>query len=48
MKTLLKILFRMDKKVNTADLVYDQLKHRPYVPTFWGEKVMAYKLITTK
>ena len=42
------LLDMQDKKVNTADLAYDQLKHILYVPTFWGKKVMAYKLITTK
>jgi hypothetical protein len=44
-ETLLDI---QEKKVNTADLAYDPIKHILYVPTFWGKKVMAYKLITTK
>jgi hypothetical protein len=44
-ETLLDIL---EKKVNTADLAYDTVKHILYVPTFWGKKVMAFKLITTR
>lgn len=42
-ETLLDI---QEKKVNTADLAYDNVKQILYVPTFWGNKVMAYKLIT--
>lgn len=42
------LLDTQEKKVNTADLAYDNIKHILYVPTFWGNKVMAYKLITTK
>lgn len=42
------LLNTQEKKVNTADLAYDNIKHILYVPTFWGNKVMAYKLITTK
>lgn len=42
-ETLLDI---QQKKVNTADLAYDQIRQILYVPTFWGNKVMAYKLIT--
>lgn len=42
------LLDMQDKKVNTADLAYDAAKHILYVPTFWGKKVMAYKLITTQ
>jgi hypothetical protein len=44
-ETLLDI---QERKVNTADLAYDSIKQILYVPTFWGNKVMAYKLITTK
>jgi hypothetical protein len=44
-ETLLDI---QEKKVNTADLGYDTTKHILYVPTFWGKKVMAYKLVTTQ
>jgi hypothetical protein len=44
-ETLLDI---QEKKVNTADLGYDTVKHILYVPTFWGKKVMAYKLVTTQ
>ena len=43
METLLDI---QEKKVNTADLAYDNVKQILYVPTFWRNKVMAYKLIT--
>jgi len=42
------LLDMQEKKVNTADLGYDPANHILYVPTFWGKKVMAYKLITTK
>jgi hypothetical protein len=44
-ETLLDI---QEKKVNTADLAYDQVKHILYIPTFWGKKVMAFKLTTVK
>jgi sugar lactone lactonase YvrE len=44
-ETLLDI---QEKKVNTADLAYDTGKHILYVPTFWGKKVMAFKLTTVK
>lgn len=37
-----------EKKVNTADLAYDTVKHILYVPSFWGKKVMAFKLTTVK
>jgi len=42
------LLDMQEKKVNTVDLGYDPVKHILYVPTFWGKKVMAYKLITTQ
>lgn len=34
------------QKMNTADLGYDTVNHILYVPTFFGKKVVAYKLIT--
>ncbi len=34
------------QKMNTADLGYDTINHILYVPTFFGKKVVAYKLIT--
>jgi len=42
------LLDMQDKKVNTADLGYDSEKHILYVPTFWGKKVITYKLVTAQ
>ena len=42
------LLDTQEQKINTADLAYDTVKHILYVPTFWGKKVMAFKLITVK
>jgi hypothetical protein len=42
------LLDTQEQKVNTADLAYDTVKHILYVPTFWGKRVMAFKLTTAK
>lgn len=41
-KTIL--LDTRDQKLNTADIGYDAAKNVIYVPTFYGNKIVAYKL----
>jgi hypothetical protein len=39
------LLHTKDKGINTADLAFDQEKQILYVPTFFGNHVVAYKLV---
>lgn len=39
-----RLLDTRDKKINTADLCYDPVKHIAYVPTFFKKSLIAFEL----
>ena len=39
------LLKTSDQGINTADLAFDQEQQILYVPTFFGNRVVAYKLV---